>query len=142
MKKIVTATLLLVSLILGACKKEKKDPESEIPKTTLNGTWVIVDADTLVGNSGTDADYTDWNYVGDGYSGNLVTVSLNENSYLLNDSVSVNGEEFDIIDLNETGYGLAGDGEQQVYRYWIACKVKHPYIGGAYSFVLAKRMND
>ena len=142
MKKIVTATLLLASLALGACKKEKKTPENETPKTTLNGVWVVVDADTLIGNSGTDDDYSNWFYDGDGYSGNVVTVSLNENSYLLNDSVSVNGEKFDIIDLNETGYGLAGDGEPQVYRYWIACKVKNPYVGGAYSFVLAKRIND
>jgi hypothetical protein len=92
--------------------------------------------------NGTDEDFKNYYYVGDTYCCNVKTVQLTKTSFQVDDTVVVEGHDFKVIEVNETGYGIPDPEEPQVYRYWIALQVINPQVGKAYSYVLGKRNAD
>ena len=129
----------LLSIGLLSCKK------AEIEKSTtttppVDNQWVIVDQGIIVDIQGTDTTWTEGFYDGDGYCCNVQTIELTQQTFQIGQIVNIDGHDYYVIDMNETGYGLAGDGEPQIYSYWIAVVIVDKYIGCVNDMVLAKRL--
>jgi hypothetical protein len=143
MKKLLGMMLigLLCLTTFASCKKEVVEPT---PKSTteLNGVWVIQEQGIIVDIQGTDTTWTEGFYQGDGNCCNVQTVSITNTEFEIGTQVQVGNDMYHVVDLNETGYGIAGDGEPQIYRYWIALVINTPYVGCVNDMVLGKRITD
>jgi hypothetical protein len=141
MKSVLGLLMIIGLLFLTSCKKEVVS-QTQKTGTELNGDWVIQEQGIIVDIQGTDTTWTEGFYQGDGNCCNVECVSITNTSFSIGTQVIVDNISYHVVDLNETGYGLAGDGEPQIYRYWIALVIDVPYIGCVNDMVLGKRITD
>ena len=141
MKSLFGMLMIIGLLFVTSCKKKEIIPINK-SLSELNGEWVIQEQGIIVDIQGTDTTWTESFYQGDGQCCNVQTVNITNDAFEIGTQVIINSASYHVVDLNETGYGIAGDGEVQIYRYWIALVIDSPYVGCVNDMVLGKRITD
>lgn len=86
---------------------------------------------------GSDTAWIRGEYIGDGYNNNVTTINVTGISYLLNDTLSVSGIDYQIIDYLSDNSNLDSN-----YRYFVKVQILLPFEGCKFYIELFKRQND
>lgn len=108
----------------------------------INSTYVhwTNDDNSLLGLTTFLSNDTAWvygEYVGDGYNNDVTTVNVTASSYLVNDTINIDGNDYLIIDYSPNGIGLDTN-----WRYYVESKIITPFEGCKFYLNIFKRQND
>lgn len=131
MKKYFVMSLLFVSVVLVACKKEKPIVQNETPKTSLDGEWDVLEwGNTIVSTQGdTTYEVNHWDNVTPPQVVNTVA-----NSYeTIGEIVSVDGVDYRLDEWESCGSDCS------TYSRYIWLERLNPINGSNHYFVLGKK---
>lgn len=97
--------------------------------------WIHpTDSFLRLSTNGSDTTWLNYSYIGDGYCCNVQTIDINADSYLAEDTISINTLDYFIIEHSED--------VDPDYRYCIDVAISEQYNGCYEYYKLFKRAND
>ena len=83
---------VLGSFVIGSCNQEDDDTNPDLNGNWIEGSW------TTMNIVGVDTTWVGGEYIGDGICCNVTTVNVTGTDYITNQTVTVNGDSYLIIE--------------------------------------------
>ena len=128
---ILGLVLIAGTLVFSSCNQDDSDENSD-----LNGVWIesLWETMTVVG---ADTTWTLGEYIGDGYCCDVTTVNVTGNGFTTGETVSVDGNAYEIIE-----HSLDPNDLDMPYVYQMNLEIVTPFNGSKTSLELFKRDGD
>ena len=113
---------------------------SDTTHDPVTGYWVHwthpTDTSLFLTTNESDTTWLRYEYIGDGYCCNVQTININANSYLTGDVISVNQNDYSIINR------FTNEDLDPSLRYGVELLIEQPYNNCYEYYILFKRADD